>query len=53
METFPGPRRGPDECRTQGKATEDDVHAFAFKWDRAGNSSQHHHLRLERFPDAA
>jgi hypothetical protein len=25
----------------QGKATEDNVNAFTFKWDRTGNSSKH------------
>ena len=36
-----GSETGPGQVGTQGKATEDNVNAFAFKWDRAGNSSKH------------
>jgi hypothetical protein len=41
MENLPGSETGPGQVGTQGKATEDNVNAFAFKWDRAGNSSKH------------
>ena len=34
-------RDGTPTVGTQGKETEDNVNAFAFKWDRAGNSSKH------------
>jgi hypothetical protein len=41
MENLPGSETGPGQVGTQGKATEDNVNAFAFNWDRAGNSSKH------------
>jgi hypothetical protein len=41
MENFPGSETGSGQDGTQGKATEDRVNAFAFEWDRAGNSSKH------------
>jgi hypothetical protein len=41
LENLPGSETGPGQVGTQGKATEDNVNAFAFKWDRAGNSSKH------------
>jgi len=41
MENLPGSETGPGQIGTQGKATEDNVDAFAFKWTRAGNSSKH------------
>jgi hypothetical protein len=41
MQNLPGSETGPGQVGTQGKATEDNVNAFAFKWDRSGNSSKH------------
>ena len=41
MENLPGAETGPGQVGTQGKATADNVNAFVFKWDRAGNSSKH------------
>ncbi len=41
MQNLPGSETGPGGIGTQGKATEDNVDAFGYKWDRAGNSSKH------------
>ena len=41
MYNLPGSETGPGQIGTQGKVTEDEVNAFAFKWNRAGKSSKH------------
>ncbi len=38
MENLPGSETGPGQIGTQGKATEDNVNAFAYKWDRVGTA---------------
>lgn len=41
MENLPGAETGPGQVGTQGKSTADNVDAFIFKWDHAGQSSKH------------
>ncbi len=41
MHNLPGSETGPGGIGTQGKSTEANVNAFAFKWDHAGKSSKH------------